>query len=1104
MKPAILHAHSEFSTRDSLIRIDELPAAAAKEGWTACALTDHGGIEGVPKFMKACAKVGIKPIIGCEIYVSCPDTHHHGKYHKEDKLNHLTILTKNAKGFSSLMSLLSIGHRQFYDTKRQKAAIPLSLVLDKIDNCVILSGCFSSPFWRGTEAAAEDLINFSDKFKDDLYFEVQPLHDWDEQIKLNKTILDLSMQLGISTVMTPDCHFCRKEEKVFHDALLAVADRTNIHDPKRWKFSTDRSYIGTPQDAIADLTNAGFGPMVAQASVEITEAISEKISAWTWDDLPKPTLPHMEGNMSEIAWKALEDKGLKGKSEYDERLKTELATFAQGGLDQYILLVRHCMQVLRKEGAEIGPRGSVGGSLLAYCLDITPLDPIVHGLSWERFYAPGRKGWPDVDLDLDEQSRLRVPEILRREFGDDKVAQISNYTTFGLRMAINDAARAYGIELMDDSKFEDDKNILKGKREEDIDVTDIPPGKELAKKSADAVTFARMMVGRIRQFGAHAGGFVIAAEPLTSGRAAIVSRGKDKALPWDMEVAEELGFVKLDFLGLDTLSAIKTIEAQVKMDWNAIDLNDPEVMKDLSEGRTAGVPQFLSQGFRSFLRNLKPTCFLDLVWANAAFRPGGLGQYTPEQMVAQYRDDPNEIIVYQEDVMNICVRLAGFSWTDADKVRKVMAKSKGIEEMEKWRTAFVQGCIKNSSAEKEAADAFWQKLLNFGRYAFNKSHATSYAWNAYRIAWAKRYHPLPTFRALLQSRAENFQPIIEEAPKFGIKILSPDANKSDLDWTFEDKAIRMPLQMGDGMDMRLANIVKRLRGEGGLFKGPEDLKNRLIRTIAAKPLTKTGRPSKAKAKIVEYKYPPIILESLFDGRMPGYTFGFPTWNPQEKFQKKEQEALRDREKDCTACALRVTCKKVVPLEFGRTNVMIVGESPGKTETWKAAPFVGPSGELVDRLLFNRKVSGKDFTWTNVSHCQPPYVGEGETGPMPKSKIEELMLACPWVDEEIDTLKPPLILALGKKAWTRLGGSNSITKANGTVMDRKGVKVVACIHPASVLRDHGKERMPDFEAAIDKFVDLYRTLLPYDGKEIERRVLPPQVQNFDRARQFFQR
>jgi DNA polymerase III subunit alpha len=1075
-KHAILHAHTEYSTRDSLIRVVELPKIAAEKGWGACAITDHGGVEGVPAFLKAANKVGVKPIAGIELYVACPDTYHMDGRKKGDKLNHLTVLAKNAKGFSSIMSVLSAGHRTNFDTRQRVAAVPLEMVLENLTDCVVLSGCFSGPFWRGTEKAAEDLVRFAERFKGDFYLEVQPHHDWNPQVELNRLILSLANDLKLSFVVTPDCHYAHAHDETFHDSLIAVSARMAKNDPKRtWRFSSKECFLKTPAEAIHGLILSGFPEDMAKQALEETSRIEEKISEWSWNDLPAPRFPDMGGDMRVLVEAGFERLGLRGLPGYDERLQTELSTFQKAGIDRYLILVKHCIDLFRREGGEIGPRGSVGGSLVAYCLGITPLDPLAHNLSWQRFYAPGRKGWPDVDIDLDESTRLRAADILRREFGTNNVAQISNYSEFGLRMAIKDAAKAYGIKLEDDSKFD-----ISEKDYENIE--DIAPGAELAKKSADAAAFARMLVGRVRQFGAHAGGFVLSPDPLTSGRAAIVHRGKDTALPWDMKTAEELGFIKLDFLGLDALSAIKTINETVTVNWKEVPLDDAVVIKDFADGHTAGVPQFLSPGLKSFIRQVKPTKFGDLVWATSAFRPGALGQRTPEELARAYQKDPNEILVFQEDVMGLCVECAGFTWTEATSVQKTMAKSQGIEAMGEWTDKFVNGCVKTIDADPELAKEFWEKLLNFGRYAFNRAHATAYSWNSYRIAWAKRHHPATTFLALLRIAAdEKRQSIVDEAPKFGVEIIPPDPNRSDLDWRIEGNAIIMPLTMADGMDLRLAKLVMKKR----------------VELLSGKPLPYRDEDDMHK-RLAGYKYPEYMVTSLFSGLMPGQNFAREAFNPRGIYTKTDLDEFTKKEGFCTLCPFskKDICKYgVVPIEFGATNVMVVGEAPGWEESKKHRPFVGASGRMLDSVFMRFGVNSKKLTWTNVSHCQPPFL-KGTVGEaMTRSEAERHAAECPWLDDEIKMLRPPLILAVGKKAWSRLVDKReSITKANATVRDVNGTKVVGCLHPAFVMRD--ESRKADFETAIQKFAELYKILYPNETPE---RRLPEEISMAVKAR-----
>jgi DNA polymerase-3 subunit alpha len=1029
---AVLHAHTEFSVRDSLIRAEELPQIAAEVGWKACAITDHGGIEGIPRFVKSCRKVGIKPIVGCEIYVACPDAKNYTT-ERFDKLHHLTILAKNARGFSSLMGLLSYAHRHHYDGRRRNAAVPIGVIIEKLNDCVVLSGCFSSPFWRGSESAAEDLAVFAGHFGKDFFLEVQALWDWNEQVKLNKTIFEVSEALKVPLVLTPDCHFGHAHEQNFHEALLAVASREHLGSPKAWRFSTKQSHLGSPEELAGGLMRAGIPDDSAIQALLNTERVSDLIEDWSWDDLPKPEFPTIEGDLAEVAVAGLMTKGRDSDPVYQERLFKELSAFSHKGLDRYLLLVRHCVNLFKSKGAEIGPRGSVGGSLVAYCLGITPLDPIIHGLTFERFYAPGRTNYPDADLDLSKDFRLKAPEILRQEFGDDNVAQISNYMTFGMRMAVKDAAKAYGIKIEDDSKAFDDP-----KKDDLKDIADIAPGAELISKSPDAAAFARKLYKKVRQFGSHAGGFIISTTPLLSGRSCVVMRGKDRALCWDMKESEELGFIKLDFLGLDSLSAIEAIQETAHINLNDVTLDDEQIYKDIGDGRTAGVPQFLTPGLRTFVGRLKPKSFDDLVWANAAFRPGGLGQMNPAEMIQRYREEPETLIVYQEQVMELCVDIAGFSWFEADKVRKVMSKSKGVAELEKWRTQFVDGCQTTSQWGPDEANAFWTSLLEWGRYGFNKSHSTSYSWNSYRIAWAKRHYPAPTFAALLNSKDKetDVEGILDEAPEYGVKILPAHANNSDLDWKEEGGKIREPLTVMQNADLRIGKAILKRRGAGGPFKNEAEFVKRMK----------------------GIKMPPSILKTPFPESSARHQFELPL-----RTRALLPKEFRERVKSCGACALRVNCKSPVPPEINKTNVLVVGEAPGISEDKRGRPFVGKTGDLIMSTLMEHGIQRENVSWTNATHCFPNYA---------KDYDEKV---CTWVIDEIALLRPPLILAVGRKSWHKLGGTGSITKANGMVKDIKGSKVVASIHPAAVLRDWNL--MSELDRSIRKFASLYRMLVP---------------------------
>lgn len=1038
--PGLLHCHSEYSVRDSLIRVEDLPKLAKKHGWNAVALTDHGALEGIYAFKKACKKEGVKAIAGIEIYVAAPGEE---IGERKSKSYHLTILSKSARGFSSICRQLSAAHRDHYIPGKRHAVMTYEQVL-ALEDVVVLSGCYSSPFWRDHPQAAADLAVFVERFGEDFFFECQALWDWEGQIHLNPVIYEMSKVFKRPIVVTPDCHFGSADDGCFHEALLAVASGKPVGSEKAWKFSTKLNYLMTPEEMQEGLSRAGIPVSAARAAIANTDLVADRCTDWDWEQLPRPEIPDVGGNLREISKAGLAALGLDGKPDYVERLNEELDVFMKAGIERYMLLVRDCLRLFKEHGAQIGPRGSVGGSLVAYTLGIATLDPVKHGLLYQRFVFPGRIGLPDIDVDVNSSFRMKVPEVLRNHFGADRVAQISNYGTFGMRQAIRDAARAYGIQLRREMSDTEYRELVSehDKDEDNVPIEEMPTWEELNRTSPDAGAFAKMLRGRTRQFGAHAGGFVISTIPLTEGRSAVVTRGKDKALIWDMEIAEALGFVKMDFLGLDALEAVQKIETSLNVNWNDVPLDDPKVYHDLSNGLTAGVPQFLTSGLRMFLQSLKPDKFEDLVWAVAAFRPGALGQFNPRELAEQYRTNPDSLIVYQEDVMAICVYMAGFSWSEADKVRKVMAKKEGKLEWSKLTDKFADGCAKVGSIDREQAVALWGSLAECTRYVFNQAHAASYSQISYRVAWAKRNHPLETFAALLNADSDASESLKDEAPSFGVRILPPDPNYSDFEnWQIVDAAILAPLAHVAGGDLRIAKAVARMRTEemGGRFKDEEDF----------------------VARMAKLKMPAQVAPALFGRGMAGY-------NPLLRPVKAHWANYIETKKGCTNCELRTHCRRVVPPLIGKTNIMIVGESPGWEEDAQGQPFVGDSGVMLFGILKGHGIDREDVSITNVSGCRPQYKM------IPRARAEKLILECPWVPQEVEAMKPPLILAVGRKAWEKLGGEGGITKANGTVLEKEGYRIVASVHPAFVMRD--PNMAPELERAVAKFARMARELI----------------------------
>jgi len=1025
---ALLHAHTDHSYRDSLIRVDELPTLAKAAGFSACSITDHGSISGIPRFIASCRKTGIKPILGCELYVT---TAYDG-----DKIFHLTVLCRDLKGFAALSSILGSG---VIEKKRLKRlTVPLAKVLEAAGSgLVVLSGCYSSPFWK-SEKAIDDLEPFVKAYGDDFYFEVMPVDDWDEQIKLNRIVVQLADHFNRPISASVDCHFACATDKPFHDALLAVADLKAIDDPKAWKFSTKMSYLMTPGEIYEHLQKAGLTEDEAVRAIATTAEIADRCEI---TDLPHDRLPIAKvcddpnTVLIERVDAALSKLNVPDKPKYYDRAEYELKTLIEAGLAEYLLLVQKVVDEFKKRGALVGPRGSVGGCLVAHLLGISILDPIRHDLIFERFYAPGRVGsLPDVDLDLPVAVRRRVPEILSEVFGAERVAQIATYSKYGVRQAARDAARTYGVlkDLEKNVKLHDPDEETDWAEDERKTLDGHPVVAELRKLSTLAAEFANRLVGKVRQTGAHAGGFVISSSPINGlGRGYMVNG----LLCWDLQDADDIGHLKIDLLGNSTLDILAPFESALAM----IPLDDAAVYTDFSEGRTAGTPQFSTSGMKAFLMMLKPAKFEDTVFANAAFRPGGLGQTDPAGLANRYHEDPAGLIVFQEDVMMLCTRVAGFSWTEADGVRKSIAKKlTGAQSFAAWKSKFVEGCLRQKTLTAEEGAALWDQLEGMGRYSFNKSHATAYSLLAYQIGWLKRHRTLDLYASALnvaedkenKKGDEMKRQLLDEMEEMGVEVLPFSFNHSDIFWTPQNGGVRRALLDIPGVTAAFAKGIFDERSSHGPYQNYYEFKDRLkLRKLPGGLIDAATGADRVLPQIRPAKRVPMLAEET---------------------------------KLCTQCDRRKFCRAPVPVEVGKWNVMVVGQDPGRVEDRRGRPLLGESGELIMALLEHLKINREHLVISNAFKCRP-YAGEEKTP------------ECPWLKKEIDEIKPSLILALGRRAWEAVGGKGSIVKANGsTFKTDAGALVVGAIHPNMVLREPAQ--LSVFESAVRKFARIYHAAL----------------------------
>jgi len=1023
---ALLHAHTEYSHRDSLIRVGELPKLALDAGYSACAITDHGSISGAVDFHRACKTAGIKPIIGCEVYVRVSDADKDPK----SKKYHLTVLTKSAKGFGTLCRLM--GDAAFVEDG--KSVLPLESLLEGAgQDIVILSGCYSSPFWRGGSDAYADFMKFLKAYDEDFFLEVMPLSDWDKQVMLNRMIVELAQTVNRPLVVTGDAHFACAEDSKHHDALLAVANRKSILDPSRWQFSTKLNWVMNRADTLMHLSNAGLELSKAAEALDNTALVEERCEAWEFptDRLPIASVSeHPDDELVELVGKALVGRA----EDYYKRAEYELETLITAGLSEYLLLVRKCVSEFRKRGAFIGPRGSVGGCLVAHLLGISNVDPLKHDLIFERWYSPGRGNMPDVDLDLPHEFRARAPEILAEVFGAKNVAQVGTVQTYQVRAAVRDAAKAYAVDMDETIGYDAADEDAWTKSEAGFSGHSLAVA--LKDRSPEAFSFAEKLFGRVRHAGAHPGGFVICRDPINQ-----IGRGfvKDGVLCWPLDVAESLGFLKIDFLANGTLDILAQFDG--KVNFEEIPLDAADVFLDFEQGRTAGIPQFNSFGMKAFVRMLKPRSFYDLIFANAAFRPGGLGQMSPAKLVETYRQDPDALIIFQEQLMSICVNAAGFSWQEADAVRKTMAKSEGVAAMRSWENKFVQGCVKTGSFSVEEAGQIWTQLSGWGRYGFCKSHATAYTQNAYRCGWLKRKFPFEFYAAALNAAGEKTKSddsvaiLLDEIEDLGLPVLPVDLNLSGNAWQGEETGLRRPFSDVAGMTKPLIAAIMAERGLKAIIS-LQDLSVRLKKRKLPAALAGALESKGNERQITLYRSPAL-------------------------------DALVDETRTCILCDRRKTCKAPVPVDPGIYNALVVGQDPGAVEDRRGKPFQGESGKLLIGLLDAYGIDRKQIGFSNVIKCR-------STDPNAEKPY------CPWLDKELEILAPPLVLAVGRSAWEALGGKGSILKANATVYKSPtGRQVVACIHPAAVLRDNAL--YPEFERAVKKFSKLFHDAEKRDEK-----------------------
>ena len=929
-----LHVHTEFSLLDGIARIEKLVDITKERGYSACAITDHGNMFGTLQFFEACVKAGIKPIIGCEFYI-CNDLH---KKQGTNDMGHIILLAKNNEGLHNLYKLNGIA---YVDGFYYKPRIDFDTLAKHSEGVICLSACIAGHIpqlilQRRFQEADELALKMKNMFAEgDFYLELQD-HGLEEQKIVNSYLIELSKRIGVKLVATNDVHYLNKEDAEMQDVLMCVQMGKYLEDEDRMRFQTNEFYLKTREEM-----EEIFPDDVLDTTIEIANKCDVVIKTKSLGETPgvdekyklasnKNYIPVYKPDTGEepyeflrrISYEGLHKKYKVITQELIDRLEMELGVIKDQGFVEYFLIVWDYINWSIKNGIPVGPgRGSGAGSLVAYCSGITRVDPIKYNLFFERFINKERVSMPDFDVDFCTDRRPEAIEYVRRRYGSDHVALIVTFGRMQAKNAIRDVARVLRTpypevdkitKLIPAKKPDGIKKppLLKyyfgttGKPENEQFI--IPELREMYENDPSVKRIVDMAIKLEcvpRNTSTHAAGVLISPEPV-SNFVPLARNGDDIVTQYDMIELEHLGLLKMDFLGLITLTDIKKAcdyvyeDHGVKIDFYDMEYDDPKVFDLISSGRTDAVFQLESAGMKKFMKDLKPSCMDDIIAGISLYRPGPM-DFIPK--FVKNKQDPEHIeyddpcledildvtygcIVYQEQVMKIFQVMGGYSLGQADNIRRIMGKKK-VDQIDKERVKFVNGwedpegkksipgAIKLGH-KKEVAEKIFDEMKEFAKYAFNKSHAAAYAYVSYQTAYLKCYYEVEFITAVLNNRisnADNLTKYVNYAKSEGIKVYPPDVNKSGTYFKVENGGIRFGLGGLKHVGTNIIECMEKERDGNGLFKSMEDFIDRMSNYAMNK-------------KMVEC----LILSGAFD------SFGKTRSSCMAVYEKLMQRASKDK------------------------------------------------------------------------------------------------------------------------------------------------------------------------------------------------------------------
>ncbi len=848
-----LHVHTQYSILDGASGISELIVKAKEYKMKALAITDHGNMFGVKKFYDTAIQEGIKPILGCEVYVAKKS-----RLDKKDKQYrsgyHLILLAKNKTGYHNLIKLVSIA---WIDGHYYKPRVDKELLRKYNEGIIATSACMAGEVSHiilneGEEKAEKVILEYKEIFGDDFYLELLN-HSLEEQEKVNEVLIRLSKKLDVKLIATNDVHFVNQEDAYAQDILLCLNTGKDYDDKDRLRY-TGQEYFKSPDEMY------GLFPGIPEA-LENTNEIADKVETYELNrevvlpDFPVPEeFKNQDDYLRDLTYQGANAHYPELTEEIKDRLEYELSVIKDMGFAGYFLIIQNVLNAARDMGVSIGPgRGSVAGSAVAFCINITDIDPIKYDLLFERFLNPERISMPDIDIDFDEDGRDDVIKWVTEKYGADRVAQIVTFGTMRAKNSIRDVARVIGLPLSEANMLSKLVPEKQGTTLQDAykEVPELAGAKNSDNtKIKETLKFAEILEGNVRQTSLHACGVIIGRDDLIEHIPLTISKDtKLLVTQYEMEQTEKVGLLKMDFLGLKTLSiikdAVKNIEQskQIKIDIKSIPLDDPKTLELYQKGETIGTFQFESPNMRAYLKELRPTSIEDLIAMTSLYRPGPM-EYIPKfikrkqgkekieyphEMLEEILKDTYGIMVYQEQIMKIAQIMGGFTMGKADTLRKAMGKKK-MDIMKQQKAEFIESAEKKQVESKKAENIF-DDMAKFAGYGFNRSHAAGYTILAFRTAYLKANHPAEYMAAVLSRNLSNIKEItifMDECKRMGLPVLGPDINESNLKFNVnKNQELRFGLGAIKGVGEKAAISIIEERNNNGNYKDIYNLVERV-------------------------------------------------------------------------------------------------------------------------------------------------------------------------------------------------------------------------------------------------------------------------------------